>query len=156
MGVWAALGRSTRKVTFSPVIGNSLLLPFATAAMAAVIFVADVMTGPEVALAVLYVAVVLVAARFCRTRGIAVSAAGCALLTLLTWFYGGETPVNAAIAILAIEVTAFLLSRGQSAEDAVRRSERALQEARMELAHVARVTKQRFVVRPTEAPCALG
>ena len=111
------------KLTLLRVVGGSLLFPLATVGLAAVIFAVDLMTPPDVTVAVLYMAVVLTAARFCRTRAIALTAAGCAFLTLLAYFYGRETPANAVISIAAIAAAAFHVVRDQSAEDAARRSE---------------------------------
>jgi hypothetical protein len=54
----------------------TVILPVATAAAAIAIFVADNETGNEVAVAVLYAVVVLMAARFLSTRGITFVAAG--------------------------------------------------------------------------------
>ena len=68
--------RSSRSAT-------SALLPVATAGLAIGIFIADVLTPPHTAVAVLYVAVVLIAARFCRPLGVVLVAAGCMGLTVL-------------------------------------------------------------------------
>ena len=116
------------RLALSRVIGGSLLLPLAGAALAAVIFIVDMMTPPDVAVAVLYVAVVLMVARVFRTRGIALAATGCVILTFLSYFYGSETSANAAVSVIAIAGTAFLAIRGRSAEDAARRSEAEWQE----------------------------
>ena len=116
------------RLALSRVIGGSLLLPLAGAALAAVIFIVDMMTPPDVAVAVLYVAVVLMVARVFRTRGIVLTATGCVILTFLSYFYGSETSANAAVSVIAIAGTAFLAIRGRSAEDAARRSEAEWQE----------------------------
>ena len=71
--------RSQGKATFA-------LLPIAPAAFAIGIFIADISTKLEVAVEVLYVAVVLMAARFCRARGVVLVAAGCVSLTVLNYF----------------------------------------------------------------------
>ncbi|MDB5460035.1 MAG: hypothetical protein JWO72_1776 [Caulobacteraceae bacterium] len=60
---------SQRKVT-------SALPAVATAALATGIFLADIVTPVGEAVAGLYVAVVLMAARFCRPRGVLLVAAG--------------------------------------------------------------------------------
>src|SRR5689334_9566260 len=65
---------------------TSVLLPGAAAALAAGIFVADTLTEVQIAVAVLYVAVVLMASRFCRPRGVILMATGCAGLTVLSYF----------------------------------------------------------------------
>ena len=72
---------------------TSALLPVGTAALAAGVFVADTITRTDIAVAVLYVAVVLMAARFCRARGIVLVGAGCVGLTVLSYFlspHGGS------------------------------------------------------------------
>ena len=77
----------------------------------------------SVALAVLYVVVVMMAVRFCGARGIAIVAAGCVSLTLLTYVCERETLANAIIGVIAIGLTAFIAIKAQSAEEAARRSE---------------------------------
>ena len=114
-------GRSMWKLTFSRV---TVALPSVLAlAIAAMIFVLDMRTPPEVAFAVLYVGVVLMAARFMGARGIALTAAGCACLTLLTYLSDRETLANATLSVIAIAATAFLSIRGRRVEDAVRLTE---------------------------------
>ena len=108
-------GRSQWKVT-------SALLPVATAALASAILVADILTPPGVAVAGLYVAVVLMATRFCRPRDVVLVAVGCAILAVAAEFAalpnaeGIEGAANALAAIAAIGVTTFLALRGQSAD----------------------------------------
>ena len=58
-------------------IPSSALLPVATVALAAGTFIANLMT-PVIPVGVLYVAVVLLTARFCSARGIMMAGAGCA------------------------------------------------------------------------------
>jgi hypothetical protein len=60
---------------------NSARLPVAPAVLATGIFIADTVTRVDIAVAVLYVAVLLLSARFCRLSGVATVAAGCAALT---------------------------------------------------------------------------
>jgi PAS domain S-box-containing protein len=113
---------SQRKVT-------SALLPGATAALATAIFVADTITEIDIAIAVLYVAVVLMAARFCRPRGVVFVAAGCVALTVLSYFLSPprgvehEGGINTAISIATIGLTTLLVLHRQAAE--VRRREQA-------------------------------
>jgi PAS domain S-box-containing protein len=107
------LARSRRSAT-------SALLPVATAAVATGIFIVDVLTPPQFGIAVLYVAVVLMAARFCQQRGVLLVAAGCIGLTVASYFLSAETATNAAISIAAIGLTAFLALQGQSAEATLR------------------------------------
>jgi PAS domain S-box-containing protein len=102
---------------------TSALLPAATAALATVIFIVDVLTPPEFGIAVLYVAVVLTAARFCQPRGVVLVAAGCIGLTVVSYFLSAETAINTAISVAVIGLTTFLALQSQSAETAL--SERA-------------------------------
>ena len=109
------------KLTFSRVtaaLSRILPLPIAVA-----IFVLDMITPREAAFAVLYVGVVLMAARSAAARGIALTAAGCACLTLLAYISDRETLANATLSVVAIAATAFLAIRGRWAEDAVRLTE---------------------------------
>ncbi len=99
---------------------TSALLPFATAALAAGIFIADILTPPNTAVAVLYVAVVLMATRFCRPPGVVLVAAGCAGLTVLGHLLSAENAVDTAISIAAIGATTFLALQSQSAEAVLR------------------------------------
>jgi PAS domain S-box-containing protein len=106
---------SQRKVT-------SAIRPIATAALATAIFIADMLAPVGEAIAGLYVAVVLMATRFCRSRGVMLVAAGCAVLTLaraLLTHPGGlevESVVNMLMCIAAIGVTTVLALQGQSAQ----------------------------------------
>jgi PAS domain S-box-containing protein len=100
--------------------GTSALLPVATAAVVAGIFVVDMLTPPEFVVAVLYVAVVLLAARFCQPRGVVLVAAACIGLTVVSCFLSAETAINTAISIAAIGLTAFLALQSQSSEAALR------------------------------------
>src|ERR1700752_3210290 len=83
--------------------------PVATAALAVAIFVAQAITPMKLVVAVFYVVVVLLAARFCNTRGIVLAGAGCAGLTLLAFFLpglseteAGGTGVKASIGVAVI------------------------------------------------------
>jgi hypothetical protein len=69
----------------------SARIPVATAALATGIFVADTVTRVEFAVAVLYVAVVLLSARFCKPPGVAMIAVGCAALTILSYVITRKT-----------------------------------------------------------------
>ena len=99
---------------------TSALLPVATAAVAASIFAADILTPPDVVVSGLYVLVVLMASRFCRPSGIVLVAAGCIGLVLAAYFLSAETAINAAIRIPAIGAAAFLALQSKSAEATLR------------------------------------
>jgi PAS domain S-box-containing protein len=99
---------------------TSALLPVATAAVAASIFAADILTPPDVVVSGLYVLVVLMASRFCRPSGIVLAAAGCIGLVLAAYFLSAETAINAAIPIPAIGAAAFLALQSKLAEATLR------------------------------------
>ncbi len=108
-----------------------VVLPVATAALAAAILVADILAPVETAVAGLYVAVVLMATRFCRPLGVILVAVGCAMLTLVSNVllpHGEEAQgvVNALICTAAIGVTTFLVLQGRSAEVRLRSQARLL------------------------------
>jgi hypothetical protein len=90
------------------------------------IFVADTVTNIDIAVAVLYVAVVLMAARFCKARGVVMIGAGCVGLTVLSNFLtppGGDEVkgiINTAISIATIGLTTVLALQGQLAEARLR------------------------------------
>jgi len=99
---------------------TSALLPLATAAVAAGIFIADILTPPDVVVSGLYVVVVLMASRFCRPSGVVLVAAGCIGLVLAAYFFSAETAINAAIRIPAIGAATFLALQSLSAEARLR------------------------------------
>lgn len=97
-----------------------IVLPILTAALAAAIFIADTATNLDIAVPVLYVAVVLISVQFCEKRGVLLVATGCAALTLfssaLTEADIKQTGIiNTAISILAIGLTTFLALKIESA-----------------------------------------
>jgi C4-dicarboxylate-specific signal transduction histidine kinase len=101
------------------------------------IFVVDMMSDLELAIAVLYISVIVLASTFCSTRGVVAVAIGCSLLTLCSFVFADGSPqtgmVNATVSLLTIAVTTYLILRIGSAQvSAV--------EARAQLAHVARLT----------------
>src|SRR5271166_723770 len=103
----------------------SVVLPVATAAVAIAIFIADTVTSLEVAAAVLYVVVVLMAARFLRVRGVLLVAAGCVVLTAVSYVLtppAGQPSygiLNTLIAIGAIILTTLLAAQAQNAAAAL-------------------------------------
>ena len=107
--------------------------------IAAAIFVADTITQLEIAVAVLYVAVILIAVRVFERRGVLIVALACVALTILSYFLSREDlspksgPINCVISIAAILASTYLALKNQSAMT-------ALHEAQTELAHANRVT----------------
>jgi C4-dicarboxylate-specific signal transduction histidine kinase len=117
---------------------GSVILPIAAAVFTGGIFVTDTLTNLEIAVAVLYVAVVLMSVGFCRRRGVIMVSLGCMVLTILSYFLtrGGSPEaglINCGISLLAIGATTFLALKIESAEVVAH-------EARAQLAHIARVT----------------
>src|SRR5712671_844245 len=113
-----------------------LTVAAAMIAGAAAIFIIDTLTRPAVA--VLYVAVVLLAIRFCERRGVLLVSLGCMALTILSYLLSPDRAfenvlINGVISILAIGVTTYLALENQSTEAALRKGQ-------TELAHVTRVT----------------
>jgi PAS domain S-box-containing protein len=136
----------------------------ATAALAIGVFIFDTTTSPEIAAAVLYVAVVLMAARFLRARGVLLVALGCVGLTV--WGYFLTPPIgpaypgimNTSLAIVAIALTTFLVLRSQAAEVALReqavlmagqRAEQRSEAALREQASLLNLTHDAIFVRDT-------
>ena len=115
------------------------LLPAAAIALAAGIFVADTITDLEIAVPVFYTAVVLMAVRFCKKRGVILVGVGCIALTLLSDLLmagaGASEPgvINTVISVSAIAITTYLALTIESEKVAA-------YEARSQLAHVVRVT----------------
>jgi len=119
-------------------IAASSTLRGATASLAIAIFVLDTVTDLEIAVAVLYVAVILMSVRFCAKRGVVIVAASCIALTVLSFLI---TPgslskagfFNCVIGIAAIVASTYLILQIQSMDASVH-------EARAQLMHMARVT----------------
>jgi two-component system, OmpR family, sensor histidine kinase KdpD len=99
---------------------RSIALPILTAALAAGIFAADTATHLDIAVPVLYVAVVLISVQFCERRGVLLVGAGCIALTLFSIALSGTDikqtgVINTAISILAVGLTTFLALKIESA-----------------------------------------
>jgi PAS domain S-box-containing protein len=106
----------------------SALLPAATAALAAAIFVAELMTSEKLTAALFYSLVVLLAARFCNARTLLLVGVGCIGLTVLAnvlpTFGGAEVSgLKTTIGAAVIGVTTFLELERKRAEHALRESE---------------------------------
>ena len=116
---------------------DTALFPFATAALAIAIFIADTVTRVDIAVSVLYVTVVLMS-----TRTVVLVGLGCAGLTALSFFLsppGGpyiEGVVNTWVSITAIGLTTFLALQSQSAEARLRE-----QASLLDLTHDVVVTR---------------
>ncbi|MFL9922435.1 PAS domain S-box protein [Paraburkholderia fungorum] len=85
------------------------------------IFIVDTATVLDIAVATLYVVVVLIAARFCKPRSVVLVGLGCVALTILSWVLApparpsAETLINECISIVTIGlVTALALHAQQT------------------------------------------
>src|ERR1700682_161591 len=92
-------------------LSSHAILAIAAATIATAIFIVDTLTRPAVA--VLYVAVVLLAIRFCERSGVLLVSLGCMALTILSYFLSPDRVlenvlINCVISILAIGVTTYL------------------------------------------------
>jgi PAS domain S-box-containing protein len=104
-------------------------------ALATAIFIAEAITPMKLAVAVCYVVVVLMAARFSSARGIAVVGAGCVGLTMLAFFLPGFTEteaggvgVKASISAAVIGLATFLVTERQHAMETLLESEKQWRE----------------------------
>lgn len=107
------------------------------AVLAAAIFLFDTITDLEIAVAVFYVIVVLFAVFLFERRGVLLVAAGCAVLTVVSFFlthHGAPQSglMNGIISLSAISAATYLGLHIKSAEVAAR-------EAMSQLAHIGRV-----------------
>jgi len=122
------------------------LLSIATVALMLGIFIIDAFTMLDVAIAVLYVAVVLLSVSVWRGVSVVTITVVCMLLTVLAYVYShgfivaGQSFARCMVSLVAIAVTAVLALRSQRAHQRLLERERSLQLAQAELAHVARVS----------------
>jgi hypothetical protein len=97
-------------------------LPVIGAATAIGVFVLDIITPADSAVAVLYVGVVLLSARFLQKRGVVLASLGLMGLTVLSYLLPvhDKSPAIAlstcVLSLAAIGVTTFLAVQGQSME----------------------------------------
>jgi two-component system, LuxR family, sensor kinase FixL len=115
----------------SPVFAASPIMPLTAGAFAIGIFLLDTITPLDIAIAVLYVIVVLIAANFLQRRGVLLVAATCLTLTVLSFLltHGldtGHPLARCVMSVSAIGATAFLALKNQSANAAVRDQARLL------------------------------
>jgi C4-dicarboxylate-specific signal transduction histidine kinase len=139
--------------------GHGRVLPLLTAALALAIFLFDTFSPMKIAVAVLYAIVILMSVGFLDRRGVLMVALGCGGLTVAAFLAGLRHTgfeahlLRGAVALSSIAIATALAHRSQVAmavlRDNERRwsgiiieralAERALAEARAELAHVSRV-----------------
>jgi len=110
---------------------KSPLLPLAAVAFAAAIFIIDTFSPLGIAVAVLYVVVVLMAGRFFQQRGVLFVGFACIVLTVLAYvLQHGETYgpalVRCLVSLAAIAITTFLALRMQAAGAVLREQAKLL------------------------------
>jgi PAS domain S-box-containing protein len=104
----------------SPAIIMSRAVPLFAAATAIAIFILDTITPEDSAVAVLYVGVVLLSARFLQKRGVALVSLALMALTVLSYLLSKHDKSSiialwtCLLSVAAIGVTAFLAVQGQS------------------------------------------
>jgi two-component system, LuxR family, sensor kinase FixL len=111
--------------------GGSPLLAAIASVFALGIFAFDTATTLDIAIAVLYVVVVLLSANFLQRRGVLIVASGCMVLTVLAYVLSHPIEADTALvrvlmSLSAIAATAFLALKNQSANMAVREQARLL------------------------------
>jgi PAS domain S-box-containing protein len=110
----------------SPTIVMSRAVPVIGAAIAIGIFILDTITPEDSAVAVLYVGVVVLSARFLQKRGVVLASLGLMALTVLSYLLSehDKSPSIALwtclLSLAAIGVTAFLAVQSQSIERVLR------------------------------------
>ena len=110
----------------SPRNASAVLLPIATAALAVGTFVADTVDPNDLSFPLLYIVVVLMAARLCRGRDLVLVAAGCLALLALSYLVSppigppSEALLRLSIRGTVIGLTAYLVLQNQSAEAGLR------------------------------------
>ncbi|MRT28723.1 hypothetical protein FYB76_07925 [Herbaspirillum sp. CAH-3] len=125
---------------------RSPAVPAAAAALTVAIFSVDALTSLDVAIAVLYVAVVLMSVWIWPRRGVIGVMLFCMALTLLAFVLSHDVLRDDAalarclVSLAAIAITGFLAVKGQDATQALLQREEALNQARNQLAHASRVS----------------
>lgn len=110
------------------------------------IFAVDTFTPLDMAVAVMYVVVVMLSASVWQRRGVLLVTGICLALTVGSYLlthtvvFSGAAAGRMVVGLLAIGITSFLTLRGQSATNALLAREQALHSARAQLAHATRVT----------------
>jgi PAS domain S-box-containing protein len=109
-----------------PIIVGSRALAVVAAAIAIGVFILDTITPTEIGIAVLYVGVVLLSARFLQKRGVVLASLGLMALTVLSYSlseHGISREIalsNRLLSLAAIGVTSFLAVQSQSREMVLR------------------------------------
>jgi PAS domain S-box-containing protein len=103
----------------------AILFPLVAIAFAAAIFIVDTFTPLGIAVAALYVVVVLMAGRFLERRGVLLVASACVALTVLAYViqHGssyGPSLVRCVVSLVAIAITTFLALKSHAATQTLR------------------------------------
>lgn len=128
------------RLTASPLLQSGLLL------LTLLIFVIDAFTPLDVAIAVMYVVVIMLSAQAWPRRGVIVTACGCMALTVAAYVashvtsFSGPAFGRLIISLVALGITAFLTLHIQAATVALLQRENALHRSQAQLAHATRVT----------------
>lgn len=129
------------RVTSTPLLSALLV------SLTLLIFLVDTFTPLDVAIAVMYVVVVLLSANMWRRRGVIMTSAICLALTLFSYVlthtivFSGPAAGRMMVSLLAIGITAFLALRGQAATDELLAREEALRRSEEFLAGTQRISK---------------
>jgi len=111
------------------------------------IFAVDTFTPLDMAVAVMYVVVVLLSASVWQRRGVLLVTGICLTLTVASYLlthtvvFSGAAAGRMLVGLLAIGITAFLALRGQSATNALLAREHALRRSEAFLAGTQRISK---------------
>ena len=115
-----------------PKVQARLWIVLAAAGLSVAIFLVDTVTHPDVVVAALYLAVVLLAARVFQPRGIVLVSVACGVLTCLSallTFSRGISLIgvsNTLVSLTVIGLTSALTLQSKSAESSLRRQARLL------------------------------
>jgi two-component system sensor kinase FixL len=115
----------------APAFATSRMFSVVAAAFAIAIFVVDTATTLDIAVAVLYVVVVLLSANFLARRGVLLVASGCTILTVTSLLIShgltvGTPLVRCLVSLSAIGATTFLALKNQAANMALHEQARLL------------------------------
>jgi len=111
---------------------SAAFLPAIAAAFAVAVFVIDAFVAIDIAIAVLYVAVVIMSITFSSRRGVLAVAAACLALTVLAFSIQhwdepiGNATARCTVSLLAIAITAYVALGIQASTQAVRNQARLL------------------------------
>lgn len=116
-------------------------------ALMLLIFAIDTFSPLDMAIAVMYVVVVLVSASLWQRRGVLLVTGGCMALTVMSYLlthtevFSGAASGRMLVGLLATSITCFLVLRGQAATNALLAREDALRRSEAFLAGTQRISK---------------